>query len=269
MEMIMTAPQTKPTLCIGVLTMNEALRIEQCLKSAAFADQVVVIDSGSTDGTRETAVALGAEVHLYADWQGFAVQRNRVLQHVKTDYVLFLDADELIPPELQVEIKQAVASGENAAWEVQWNQVAYGRALTWMKSTDGIRRLFKTSNLLAFEGVVHEGAELRDKNTPIKRFKTRLLHYSRETVYGSLQKLAQYVQLGAAKRAAAGKSGGVLRGFASAFAIFLKLYVFRRGFMCGPQGFLFCFFIALECFFRYAALHYDAQSLRKGQHAVR
>jgi glycosyltransferase involved in cell wall biosynthesis len=147
MEMIMTAPQTKPTLCIGVLTMNEAHRIEQCLKSAEFADQVLVIDSGSTDGTRETAVALGAEVHLYPDWQGFAVQRNRVLQHVKTDYVLFLDADEVIPPELQVEIKQAVASGENAAWEVQWNQVAYGRALTWMKSTDGIRRLFKTSNL--------------------------------------------------------------------------------------------------------------------------
>lgn len=258
-----------PTLCIGVLTMNEAHRIEQCLKSAAFADQILVIDSGSTDGTRELAQSLGAQVHLYPDWQGFAVQRNRVLQHVSCDYVFFLDADEVIPPELQIEIEQAVASQANAVWEVRWNQVAYGRALTWMKSTDGIRRLFKTNNVEGFEGVVHEGAQLRDTHTPVKRFKTRLFHYSRETVYGSLQKLAQYVQLGAAKRAAAGKSGGVLRGFASAFAIFLKLYIFRRGFMCGPQGFLFCFFIALECFFRYAALHYDAQSLSKGRHAVR
>ena len=264
-----TDKPTRPTLCIGVLTMNEAHRIEQCLQSASFADQLLVIDSGSTDGTRERAEQLGAQVHLYPDWQGFAVQRNRVLQHVKADYVFFLDADEVIPPSLQMEIQQAVSSGENAVWEVRWNQVAYGRALTWMKSTDGIRRLFKTENVFAFEGVVHEGAQLRDQATPVKRFKTRLMHYSRETVYGSLQKLAQYVQLGAAKRAAAGKTGGVLRGFASAFAIFLKLYIFRRGFMCGPQGFLFCFFIALECFFRYAALHYDAKVLSKGHHAAR
>ena len=88
-----------------------------------------------------------------------------------------------------------------------------------------------------------------------------MLHYSRETVRGSLEKLTQYSMLGAAKRAAAGKRGGVLRGMASAFAIFLRLYVFRLGFMGGGPGFLFCFFIALECFFRYAALYYDRDSL--------
>ena len=80
--------------------------------------------------------------------------------------------------------------------------------------------------------------------------------------WGSLNKLAQYVQLGAAKRAQAGKTGGVLRGLASGFAIFLRLYVFRRGFLCGAEGFLFCFFIALECFFRYAALKYDVNDLK-------
>jgi len=65
------------------------------------------------------------------------------------------------------------------------------------------------------------------------------------------------VQLGAAKRAEKGRRGGVLRGMASATAIFIRLYIIRRGFLCGPEGFLFCFFIALECFFRYAALRYD------------
>lgn len=251
----------RPTLCIGVLTLNEERRIAQCLQSAQFADQLLVIDSGSTDQTCIIAAEMGAQVHHYPDWQGFAVQRTRVLSHVTTDYVFFLDADEVITPALQQEIQAAVASNEDACWEVMWNQVAYGRPLTWMKSTGGVQRLFKTRLVDRFEGVVHEGAVLRRSGLPNHRFKQRLLHYSRETVYDSVLKLAQYVQLGAAKRAAQGKRGGVLRGMGSGLAIFVRLYLFRRGFLCGPQGFLFCFFVALECFFRYAALKYDGPLL--------
>jgi glycosyltransferase involved in cell wall biosynthesis len=251
-----------PTLCIGILTMNEERRIEQCIQSARFADQIIVVDSGSKDNTVAIAQRLGAQVHTHADWQGFAVQRNRLLQHCTSDYIFFLDADEVITPELQVEIQVAVQSGQQATWEVLWNQVAYGKALTLMKSTGGVQRMFPTANLERFEGVVHEKAIVRNPATPVIKFKGRLLHYSRETVYGSLQKLAQYAQLGALKRAEKGKRGGVLRGFASALVNFLQLYVFRRGFLCGAEGFLFCFFIALECFFRYAMLHYDRDQLQ-------
>ena len=250
-------PLDRPTLCIGILTMNEERRIAKCIQSAKFADQIVVVDSGSTDRTLEIALEMGAETHRYDDWQGFAVQRTRLLQHVKADYVFFLDADEVIGDVLAEEIRAAVASQRDAIWEVLWNQVAYGRPLTLMKSTAGVQRLFKTASIERFDGVVHEGAVMRNGSRSVIKFRERLLHYSRETVHGSLLKLAQYVQHGAAKRAQVGKTGGVLRGFASAFAIFLKLYVFRRGFLCGAEGFLFCFFIALECFFRYAALKYD------------
>ena len=252
---------SKPTLCIGILTMNEARRIEQCIQSARFADQIVVVDSGSKDDTVAIAQRLGAQVHTHADWQGFAEQRNRLLQYVKSDYIFFLDADEVITPELQAEIQAAVASGQQATWEVLWNQVAYGKALTLMKSTGGVQRMFPTANLERFDGVVHEKAIVRNPATPVVKFKARLLHYSRETIYGSLQKLAQYAQLGARKRAEKGKRGGVLRGFASALVNFIQLYIFRRGFLCGAEGFLFCFFIALECFFRYAMLHYDREHL--------
>jgi len=150
-----------------------------------------------------------------------------------------------------------IANDQPIRGAVLWNQVAYGRPLSAMKSTGGVERLFRTDTLLRFEGVVHEGAVLRSPAIPLITFRHRLLHFSRETVYDSLLKLAQYVQLGAAKRAADGKTGGVLRGFGSGLAIFVRLYFFRRGFLCGPEGFLFCFFIALECFFRYAALKYD------------
>jgi len=253
----------KPTLCIAILTLNEERKIAQCINSAHFADQIVVVDSGSKDATVAIAQSLGAQVHSHTDWQGFAEQRNRLIQHCSADYIFFLDADEQIPAELAVEIQAAVQSQAQLTWEVLWNQVAYGKPLTLMKTTGGVQRMFPMANLLRFEGLVHEKAILKNPQTPVRKFKHRLWHYSRETVYGSLQKLIQYAQLGAAKRAEKGKRGGVLRGFASALNSFIQLYFFRRGFMCGAEGFLFCFFIALECFFRYAMLHYDRKTLNE------
>jgi glycosyltransferase involved in cell wall biosynthesis len=247
----------KPTLCIAILTLNEERRIKKCIQSAQFADQIIVADSGSTDNTAALATAMGAAVYSHPDWQGFGEQRTRLFKHCSADYIFFLDADEAIPPELEREITDIVRSGASGVWEVLWNQVAYGKPLTRMKSTGGIPRLFRADNLIGYEGLVHEAAVLRDKTVPVYKLKARLFHYSRETIYGSLQKLAQYAQLGALKRAKRGKTGGVLRGFASALANFLQLYIFRRGFLCGPEGFLFCFFIALECFFRYAMIEYD------------
>jgi hypothetical protein len=96
---------------------------------------------------------------------------------------------------------------------------------------------------------------------PRKVISAKLLHHSRETVRGSLEKLTQYVMLGASKRAQAGKRGGVVRGLASGLSMFVRLYVFRLGFLCGGAGFLYCLFVALEAFFRYAALHYDKEHL--------
>jgi glycosyltransferase involved in cell wall biosynthesis len=244
-------------LSIGILTLNESRRIESCIRSAKFADQIVVVDSGSTDGTQQLARAMGVEVFEYPDWQGFGAQRNRLLEHVNGEYIFFLDADEEITPELQTEIEAVVAAGKNEIWEVLWNQVAFGKPLSRMSTTGGIQRMFKRSSIRAFAGLVHEHAEMIYPDLPVRTFRGKLLHYSRESIYESLNKLAQYTQLGAAKRAQAGKRGGVFRGMGSGLAIFIKLYIFRRGFLCGAEGFLFCFLVALECFFRYAALAYD------------
>ena len=250
------AASARPTLGVAVLTLNEAQRIEACLRSAAFADQIVVVDSGSSDDTCERATALGAQVQLHPAWQGFGVQRTRALEHLHTDYVFFLDADEEITPALQAEILRAVVSGEDATWRVWWDEVAFGRALTRMKPRGGIQRLFRRSTLERFDGVVHEAAVLRH-SVPDHAFRSRLLHHSRPTVYGSLRKLAQYVQLGSNKRRAQGKKGGVWRGLLMGTVVFLRVYLFQRAFLCGGPGFLYSQFIALETFFRYAALRYD------------
>ena len=82
----------RPRLTIGILTMNEERRIEACIRSAHFADEIVVVDSGSKDKTVALAQHLGAKVYTHADWQGFAEQRNRLLQYCTGDYIFFLDA---------------------------------------------------------------------------------------------------------------------------------------------------------------------------------
>lgn len=261
--MIVRNPLNQPQLTIGVLTMNEAHRIEQCLKSASFADQIIVVDSGSTDETVAKAHAMGAQVWSYPDWQGFAVQRNRLLKHAQGKYILFLDADEIINTACRKEIEDIVQSGENAVWKIKWRIVAFGKELKYLKSTSLVERLFFKDNLKEFQGVVHEEAQLH--NPSVKRYliKSEVLHTSRESVQSSLNKMAQYSMLGALKRAEQGKKGGVFRGLLSGFNVFFRIYFLHRGFMCGGAGFLYAYFHALEAFFRYAALAYDKDLLNQ------
>ncbi len=251
----------KPRLSIGILTKNEARLIEGCVKSALFADEVVVLDSGSTDDTVEIAQRLGAKTFVSENWEGFAVQRNRLLTHMTGDYVFFLDADEVITPELRKEIERIVASEEQAVWKVMWTVVAYGHTLRHFKSNTSMERLFPRRLIDHYEGVVHETAVLSDPGLQRHTLKSRLLHHSRQSIRASLEKLTQYAMLGAAKRHAKGKRGGILRGLASATASFLKTYFIQLGFLDRGAGFLYCQFIALECFFRYVALEYDRDVL--------
>ncbi len=252
----------RPRLTIGILTMNEARRIEACIRSAQFADEIIVVDSGSQDNTVALAKNLGATVHTHADWQGFAEQRNRMLRYCTGDYVFFLDADEVITPELQTEIQAAVSSNHPHVWETYWLEVAFGRPLRRVISRKSLPRLFRRDMLLGFDGVVHEHAKLSEPQARHHVFKHPLWHYSRETIHDSLKKLTQYSMLGAAKRAKQNRRGGVLRGLLSSLWMFIRLYFFKRAFLEGGPGFLYSLFIALEFFFRQAALKYDRQYLR-------
>ncbi|MGH8819954.1 MAG: glycosyltransferase family 2 protein [Rhodoferax sp.] len=251
----------RPRLTIAVLTKNEAQRIGRCLRSAAFADELVVVDSGSSDDTVVLARSLGAQVFVHADWQGFAVQRNRLLNHARGDYIFFLDADEEITPALRQELRAAVQSDERAVGCIRWRVVAFGRELRHFRSQAPVERLFRRDMLQRFEGVVHEHAVLAGEPLPRHTLQCALLHYSRDSVRASLEKLTQYAMLGAAKRARSGKPGGIAAGMVYGTSVFIRLYFFKLGFLGGGAGFLFCYFIALECFFRCVAQRYDRTSL--------
>ena len=103
-----------PRLSLIVITKNEAAAIARCLRSADFADEIVVLDSASADKTAEIARSLGARVIVSADWPGFGPQKNRALREASGDWVLSLDADEWIEPALAAEIKAAIARADAA-----------------------------------------------------------------------------------------------------------------------------------------------------------
>jgi len=248
-------------LFVVVLTRNEARRLPACLDSCRLAERTLVIDAGSSDDTVAIARARGAQVHSHPDWRGFGVQRQRALQYCQgARYLFFLDADETLTPALCAEIGALIRQSRRGAWTVVWEQVAFGRQLTGMTSAPGMPRLFSADCLLGFEGAVHEHALLAP-DTPVARLKARLPHHSYDSVRASLHKMSQYALLGAAKRAARGQRGGVLRGLTSAVALFLRIYLLRGGFLHSGPGFLYCHVLAQECFFRYAALAYDRDEL--------
>jgi glycosyltransferase involved in cell wall biosynthesis len=246
-------------LTIVVLALNEASMITSCLESASFAEQILVIDSGSSDDTLLIARSLGAEVHSYADWEGFAIQRNRALKHCRKDYVFFLDCDEIIPANLAKEILEIVKQGTVNRGLIRWDDFVFGKRLQGIHQTKGVARLFKIHDILEFRGQVHENAVLKAPEiTHI--FNTKLIHYSRRTVYQSLLKLAQYSQLAAISLRKSKKNIGVLAGLMHAIPRFLKLYFVKMSFLSGAEGFLYSLFIALEVFFKYCAARYDDDS---------
>jgi glycosyltransferase involved in cell wall biosynthesis len=246
-------------LCIAILAFNEASTIANCLDSAKFADQILVIDAGSTDSTTSIAESIGVEVYHHSDWQGFAIQRNRALEHCRQDYVFFLDCDEIIPANLAKEILEIVKQGMVNRGLIRWDDFVFGQRLQGIHQTKGVARLFKIHDILEFRGQVHESAVLKAPEIT-HVFNTKLIHYSRRTVYQSLLKLAQYSQLAAISLRKSKKNIGVLAGLMHAIPRFLKLYFIKMSFLSGAEGFLYSLFIALEVFFKYCAARYDNDS---------
>lgn len=253
---------SRPTVAVVVIALNEATRIANCLKSASFADEIVLIDAGSSDYTVRIAEQQRARVHVHADWQGFGVQRTRALAHVQSDYVFWLDADEVVTPMLAQQIVACltrVRDGQSIdAACMRWQPFAYGRMLRFYRERQWNLRLIRRALLAGYDGVVHEAPVWRSGQAPeAVRLSGRIEHHTRESVASALAKVRQYAVLGARKRREAGRHGGVLRGLAAATRVFVLHYLVRLACLSGGAGFLYAQSLAHEAFFKYAILGYD------------
>lgn len=240
------------TLGVAIITKNAALRLAQCLDALAFADDIVVIDGGSTDGTAEIARTHGARVIEETDWPGFGPQKNRALDALATDWVLSIDADEIVTPELAASIRAAIAAPQADVYALDRLSSFCG---AWIRHSgwypDWIPRLFRRgtarfSDDLVHERLVFEGAA--------RRLDGKLMHYSYEDFDAVLRKLDAYSSAGAAQRAAAGKRGSFGKALARGAWAFVRTWVLRAGFLDGRAGFMIAVFNAETVYYRFLKL---------------
>ncbi|MFL6694805.1 MAG: glycosyltransferase family 2 protein, partial [Ramlibacter sp.] len=185
-----------PSLSIVILTRNEALNIVDCVRSARFADEVLVLDSGSTDGTPEMARAEGAKVTVSGDWPGFGPQKNRVLAQASGDWVFSLDADERITPALREAILAAIAApAGKVAFAVDRTSSYCGQVMRhsgW--SPDWVVRLFRRGSGRFSDDLVHERVIVQGD---CGRLSGALLHHSMRDLESVLDKINRYSTAGA------------------------------------------------------------------------
>jgi glycosyltransferase involved in cell wall biosynthesis len=240
------------TLGVAIITKNAATRLAECLEAVAFADEIVIVDSGSTDGTVDIARAHGARVLQHTDWPGFGPQKNHALDALATTWILSLDADEIVSPELAASIRATIAAPTADVYAVDRLSSFCGH---WIHHggwyPDWIPRLFRRGAARFSADLVHERLVF---DGPSQRLSGKLMHYSYEDFEAVLRKLDTYSTAGAQQRHAAGKRGSFGKAVARGAWAFVRTYVLRRGFLDGRAGFMIAVFNAETVYYRFLKL---------------
>ena len=251
---------TRPTLSAIVITRNEAHNLHDCLQSMhGLVDEIIVVDSQSTDDTVAIAQQHGAKVAQPADWPGFGPQKNRALDLATCDWVFSIDADERVTPALAAEIKQLLQLGEaNAAYQVPRLSSYCGKFIHhagWQP--DYVLRLFKRDTARFSDDLVHERVVTIQ---PVIALQNHLLHYSYLNFSQVLSKVDAYSTASAKQAYARGKRSSVAGALGHGAWAFFRTYVIRRGFLDGAHGLALAISNAETSYYKYLKLWHMQQA---------
>lgn len=240
-----------PLLSVAIITKNEAHRIARCIHSVAFADEIIVLDSGSTDRTVELAEELGATVMRSNDWPGFGVQKNRALAACRGHWVLSIDADETLSPALADSIGEVLAGAPERAADGYWikrRSTFCGRPIRFgLWRNDRVLRLFKRERGRFSDDLVHERVIVDGRCDSLDGW---LLHDSVDSIDDARAKALRYAELGAVRLRERGR-GGLLSAWLHASWTFARGYLLKLGWLDGRAGFWIAWFAAWSTFLRY------------------
>ncbi|GAA4463241.1 glycosyltransferase family 2 protein [Nibrella saemangeumensis] len=255
---------TKLPLSVVIITLNAERTLLQTLTSVIdWAGEIVVVDSGSTDATLTIARIMGCQIY-HRTFDGYGPQKQFAVDQATNDWVLLLDADEVVDKELQREIWRAMAIPPDAqqAFSVSRRLIFMGRAMQHIgESRKPLVRLFNRKQSKVSSAMVHEQVEVAGDTVPLTGL---LWHYSYGSLHEYLEKLNRYTTIGAGELVKAGRRQSRLLLPFRFLWTFLSIYVFKGGFLDGFAGFTWALFSAIYPVAKYTKLH----ELRTSQSAM-
>ncbi len=240
-----------PTLSVILITNNEANNIRRALDSIKFADEIIINDSGSTDGTLEIAQAYNCRI-IQSEFAGFGVAKQTALDAAKSDWVLSIDADEEIDRSLATAIAQAIQNTEHSGYYLNRKSQFLGR---WMLHSgwypDYLPRLFRRDRGRFTSDSVHERIEI---DGALGKLEGHILHYTDPDIEHYLEKLNRYTTLSADSLQRQGRRFKAFDILVKPPANFVKMYLFKSGFRDGIQGLLLALLSSFHVLCKYAKL---------------
>lgn len=238
-----------------IITKNEEQNIAACIKTVLWADEIIVLDCGSVDKTQDICREYLPKVKLYAaDWPGFGKQKNRALALTNSLWVLSIDADERITPELKREILQTVNNASYVAYKIPRLSYFLGSPIRYCygDKSDAPIRLIKSGFGTFSDDIIHERIVII--GGAVGQLRNKMLHFSFGDIEQLINKINNYSTLGATKLYHEKTKSSYLKAISHASWAFIKIYFLHRGFLDGWPGFIIAFNNFAEVFYKYAKL---------------
>jgi len=247
-----------------IITKNEEKNIYKCLKSLTWVDEIIILDSGSNDKTLEIAKQFGnVKIYINKEWQGFGIQKNLALQYTKYDWILSIDADEIVSPNLADAVQKAINKDIKSIQDTMYNihRINYFcrkkvKFSGWQN--DKIIRVFNKKYAKFSEDKVHEKVLSLEKHSDkikVLCLKGYLHHYTYTSFEQVLDKINNYSTLGAEQLHKINKKSSFMHAFLHGLSAFYKSYILKLGFLDGSIGFNIAKMNSLASYYKYIKLN--------------
>ena len=251
----LTNPQVKQKnkLSAVLIVKNEAANIERCLQLLSFADEIVVLDTGSTDNTVEICKKYTDKIYTLDKWEGFGKAKQTAVNYAKYDWILSIDADEVITTELANKIQQILKNPDFEAYSIKRNSFYLGKLIKhsgWNK--DYPKRLFNKNKAQYNEAKVHESVIVNGK---LGKIEEPFLHYTYPDIKSHINKILQYSELAIGQN---NKKSSIFTAIIRSKAKFFKMYLIQLGILDGKQGLILAMLSAFGVLIKYLRI-WEAQ----------
>lgn len=230
-----------------IIAKNEAQNIERCLRSLDFADEIILLDTGSQDNTCQIAERYGAKIYQLDTWQGFGLAKRKAVEYASNDWIFSIDADEVVSNELKSKIKQILQNPKYYLYRIKRKSFYLGKMINYSGwQNDYPKRLFNRNFANFNDKTVHESVV---GNCPIGTIEEVIYHYTYPTIKSHIDKINFYTDIAANEQK--NKKYTLCKPISSFFLKFLKMYFLQFGFLDGKEGFILSFISAFGVALKY------------------